>query len=147
MMRITVDTNVLISATLTYGACEKIIDLAEQKNIILCLSEPILKEYYKVMYYPEIQEKIKGKLQEVQQAITKIATIAHLTAVQTHLKLIKEDPDDDKIVECAIDSHSEYLISSDNHILNYKKQIRDNYKITVLTPQEFLTIITIQQQE
>ncbi|MFA4887898.1 MAG: putative toxin-antitoxin system toxin component, PIN family [Candidatus Nanoarchaeia archaeon] len=66
MMRITVDTNVLISATLTYGACEKIIDLAEQKNIILCLSEPILKEYYEHLY----PKKNPPKQQVLLQALT-----------------------------------------------------------------------------
>jgi putative PIN family toxin of toxin-antitoxin system len=63
-MRITVDTNVLISATFWYGKSNKIIELAEQKKIILILSEAILKEFAEVLEYEEIQDKHLLKLKE-----------------------------------------------------------------------------------
>ncbi len=61
MIRITVDTNLLVAATLTSGLAEKIIDLAEQKKIIIFSSESILKEFFKVLHYEEIQERIQHK--------------------------------------------------------------------------------------
>ena len=94
MIAITADTNVLVAATLTHGLCEKIIDLAEQNKITLFLSEQILKEYYKVLHYPEIQEKIKNKKQEAQQAVARIATIAYIIETTTRVNIIKEDSDD-----------------------------------------------------
>ena len=59
MIRITLDINVLISATFWDGASKKIIDKVENKELILVLSEPILEEYFRVLNYDEIQQKIK----------------------------------------------------------------------------------------
>ena len=60
-MKITVDTNVLISATFWYGDSEKIITKAENKEIELVLSRDIIKEYNEVLQYKEIKDKIKDK--------------------------------------------------------------------------------------
>ena len=59
-MRITADTNTLISATFWYGASDKIISRVEAKEIQLILSDEIIKEYVDVLEYEEIQEKIRG---------------------------------------------------------------------------------------
>ena len=142
MISVTLDTNVLVAATLTHGACEKILDFVEQKKLALFLSEPILQEFYKVVHYPEIQAKIKNKQAEAQQAIARVATIAQIIEITTKINLIKEDPDDNKILECAIDSKSDYLISNDNHLLNQKTEIYQKYKITIIKAQEFLQILT-----
>lgn len=48
-MRITVDTNVLISATFWYGNSEKIISKAENKEAELILSEEGIQEYRDVL--------------------------------------------------------------------------------------------------
>ena len=60
-MRITVDTNVLISATFWYGNSNKIIEKVENKELILLLSLDIINEFSQVLNYKEIQEKIKDK--------------------------------------------------------------------------------------
>ena len=48
-MKITVDTNVLISAAFWYGESNKIILLAERKSIELILSKEIVQEYSEVL--------------------------------------------------------------------------------------------------
>jgi len=35
--------------------------------------------------------------------------------------VIKEDPDDNKIIECAISSNSEFIITYDKHLLKVKE--------------------------
>jgi len=54
-MKITADTNTLISATFWSGSSDKIISKAEIKAIELVLSDDILKEYSEVLNYEEIQ--------------------------------------------------------------------------------------------
>ena len=58
-MKITVDTNVLVSATFWYGASDKIISKIEAKQIQLILSKEIIEEYADALDYKEIQDKIK----------------------------------------------------------------------------------------
>lgn len=137
MIRITVDTNVLISASFWHGASEKIIDKVENKELTLVLSEGILEEYYKVLEYKEIKEKIEEKDLEMKQTLLKIGMIAEIVEVKYKIDLIKEDPDDNKIIECAISGKVDYIISKDNHLLKYKE-----YKgIKIITPEEFIKII------
>ena len=137
MIRITVDTNVLISASLWHGASEKIIDKVEDKEIILVLSEQILEEYYKVLEYDEIKEKIKDKNLEIKESVLRIGTIAEIIEIKSKIDLVKEDPDDNKILECAFDGKVNYLVTKDNHLLKFKE-----YKgIKIITPEEFLKIL------
>ena len=46
-MKITVDTNILISATFWNGDSQKIIELVEEKKVMLILSKEILKNMLK----------------------------------------------------------------------------------------------------
>lgn len=137
MIRITVDTNILISATFWHGSSEKIIDKVENKEITLVLSEPILEEYYKVLNYDEIKEKIKNKGLEMKQSVLRISTISEIIDIKSKIDLIKDDPSDNKFIECAIDGKADYIISKDNHLLRFKE-----YKgIKIITPEEFLEIV------
>lgn len=102
-MRVTLDTNVLISATFWHGDSEKIIDKAEQREITLVLSQEILEEYYSVLEYDEIQQKIKNKNLEVKESLLKISALAEIIEVTSKREIVKEDKDDNKILECAID--------------------------------------------
>ena len=137
MIRITLDTNVLISATLWNGSSAKIIDKVENKEIILVLSEQILEEYYRVLEYDEIKEKIKNKGLEMKQSVLRISTISEIVEVKSKIDLIKEDPSDNKFVECAVDGKVCYIVSKDNHLLKFKKY----NGIKIITPDEFLKLI------
>jgi len=134
MKRITVDTNILISATFWHGDSEKIIDKAENKEVTLVLSKEILEEYNQVLEYEEIKEKIKNKNLEMKKAMLKIGTISEIVEVNSKVDAVKEDPDDNKIIECAIDGNSEYIITKDRHLL----KLKEHKGIKILTPEEFL---------
>ena len=60
-MRITVDTNVLVSSTFWYGDSDKILKKVENKEIDLILSEAIIEEFSDVLNYEDIQDKIRNK--------------------------------------------------------------------------------------
>ena len=137
MIRITVDTNVLISATFWHGDSEKIINKVENKELILVLSEPILEEYYKVLEYDEIKEKIINKELEMKQSVLRVSLISEIIEVKSKIDLIKDDTEDNKIIECAVDGSVNYIISKDKHLLKIKE-----YKgIKILKPEEFLKLI------
>ena len=59
-----------------------------------------------------------------------------VTIVETHgmLHIVKEDPDDDIILESAVDNGADTIISGDSHLLRvgYFKNVR------VMSPSEFL---------
>ena len=75
MVKVTLDTNVLISGTFWEGEAYKIIKLIEQNKIQCILSKEILAEYSKVIHSNEILEKTEESHQGANSAIIKIECI------------------------------------------------------------------------
>ena len=133
-MKVTVDTNVLVSATFWYGDSYEVLVRAEQKEFELVLSESILEEFYKVLHYPEIQEKIKNKNLEMTTTIAKLAAVASMVETGTTLNIVMEDPDDNKVLECAKAGKADFIITKDHHLL----RLHRFEHIPILTPNQFL---------
>ena len=134
-MRITVDTNVLISATFWKGDSEKIISLVEDDNLELIPSKEILSEYAQVLASKEITNKIKDKKLIFNRTIEKLITIARIVEPKTKVKVVKTDPDDNKIIECALAGKVDFILSMDKHLLDL------NYKIPIVHPSEFIRLL------
>jgi len=60
-MKITADTNVLISATFWHGASDRILSNVESKEIELILSQDILAEYQKYWGMGRLLKKSRVK--------------------------------------------------------------------------------------
>ncbi len=142
-MKITVDTNVLVSATFWNGCSNEIINRVERKDIDLALSKEIIEEFAIVLSSEEIQEKIKNKYLEMKRTVGKIASISTIIEPLEKVDIVKEDPDDNKILECAKAGKVDFIISSDNHLLKIKKF----EGMPILTPQEFLKQISEEINE
>jgi predicted nucleic acid-binding protein len=50
------------------------------------------------------------------------------------LKVVIDDPDDDKLIECAVALKAEYIISGDKDLL----EVSEYMGIKILNPREFL---------
>lgn len=138
-MKITLDTNILISATFWYGASFKIIKMIEEKKLELVLSSSIIEEFEEVLNYDEIKAKIDIKKLEIRIATTKIKELATIISPSRRVIVIKGDPDDNMILECGADGIVDYIITKDNHLL----KLKEYEEIPIVTPEEFLKKITI----
>lgn len=136
-MRITLDTNVLISATFWQGDSNEIIERAERKEVELILSLDIIEEFAMVLGYEDIQRKVKSKNLEMKYTIEKIVAISKIVEPSERLFVVKEDPDDNKILECAKSGSVDFIISQDNHLLKFK----DFEGIRILKPKDFLKLL------
>ncbi len=135
-MKITVDTNTLISATFWYGDSFKIINMAENKELDLILSKSIFKEFFGVLHYDEIQEKIKDKNLEMKRTIAKIVSISSIVEPKQKFNIC-EDPKDNIVLECAAEGKVDFIITQDKHLLKLKE-----FKgIKIVTPKEFLDLV------
>ena len=136
-MKITVDTNVLISATFWHGDSNKIILLAESKKIELTMSKEIVQEYAEVLKYDEIKNKINDKGLTTKYSLGKIISISKIVSPKEKFDIIKEDKDDNKIIDAAVEGKSDYIVSSDRHLL----ELKEFKGIKIVTPKEFLGLI------
>ena len=128
-MKVTVDTNFLISSTQwDYSVAHKLL-----KKLILSDAE-IFTTYDILDETAEVLERdFEYSKDEAKNIIEKILLFAKLIKPKQKVDVIKDDPDDNKVIECAIESSSDYIITYDKHLLKLKE-----YKgIKIITPEKF----------
>ncbi|MBU0757386.1 MAG: putative toxin-antitoxin system toxin component, PIN family [Nanoarchaeota archaeon] len=81
-MRVTVDTNVLISATFWKGDSFKIIEMAEKQEIELVLSQEILDEYEEILKRDEMLSKVVDKNLKRNEVVQKIERVIISSSLQ-----------------------------------------------------------------
>ena len=130
MMKVVIDTNVFVSSFFG-GNPRKIIDLWKKGDIILCLSKDILDEYIEVLQ--RIGLKDENEIEELLSLFAKGFNILFTTKTPK-IKAVKDDPEDDKIIECAVALKAEVIITGDKAL----ETIGEYMGIKILTPQQFL---------
>ncbi|MDI6903512.1 MAG: putative toxin-antitoxin system toxin component, PIN family [Methanocellales archaeon] len=120
-MKIVLDTNVLISATFWKGNESKIIKKAENGEIQIFTSFGILDEFEDVLLRDKFELKIDEMGKTVEEIIEKLVSIAIVVEPKKVVDVVRHDPDDNKILECAIEAEADYIISGDRHLLDLKE--------------------------
>ena len=130
MKTITFDTNVLVSSIMSSeGTSYQLFQLACLEKINAYTSIEILNEFKRV-----IQRDLDLSEKEAEEKTEIFLRIFKLIEPTIKLNLITEDPDDNKILECAVESNSDYLASWDPHLTNLKQ-----YKnIKIINPGKIL---------
>lgn len=129
-MKVVIDTNIFVSSFLG-GNPRRIIDLWKKGRITLCLSKDILDEYFEVLQ--RIGLKNDEELKELLSLLSKGFNII-FTAKTPKINAVKDDPDDDKFIECAVALKAEVIVSGDKAV----KEIGDYMGIRILSPRQFV---------
>ena len=130
MTRVVIDTNVFVSSFFG-GKPRKMIDLWKNGKILLCLSAKIVDEYTDVLHRLGLGED--GALEELLRFFAKGYCLV-FTHKTPNLKVLAEDPDDDKFIECAVALNAKFIVSGDKALLAVKRYMN----IDILSPHEFL---------
>ena len=129
-VKVVLDTNVYISAILFGRKPEEIRKLSQEGKIELLVSEAIIAEVAGVL-----RKKFDWESWQISQVIDEIREIAILVIPHQTLSVIKEDKDDNRALECAVEGKAHYIISGDKrHLLSLKEY----QGIRILSPAEFL---------
>lgn len=116
-MRAVLDTNVWIAAALSGGFSESIIQLAvEHRAVDIVCSEEILAEVA-----GKLRSKFKWEEARIENFSDKIRKIAKIVVIAENLSVIKRDPDDNKILECAVAGEANLIVSADQDLIELKK--------------------------
>ena len=128
MLSATFDSNIFVSALNYDGIPRRILNLAREGKIRLDISDGIYLETARVLY-----EKFKWSEADVNTLRDLLAGFANRVEPTERLTVVKDDPDDDKIVECAVAAASDYLVTGDRHIL----KLGSHGKTKIVRPAEF----------
>ena len=135
MVRAVLDANVLVSAVIVRaGKSGKI--LRGLHWVQFLISEDILLEVARVLHYPRIQKKYSLSEQDITEYLVELRQRCTLIPIHSLIKGISADPDDDKVLACAVDGDADYIVSGDPHLLDLK-----SYKgIKIVSPSTFLSL-------
>ena len=111
MIRVVVDTNILVSALLQpKGLPAAVLILALSGQVELCISEAVLDEYEEVIRRPHL----KRDPAVVERAIQAIRKVGRWVKPAMHIDACG-DPDDNMFLECAQARNADYLVTGKRH--------------------------------
>jgi putative PIN family toxin of toxin-antitoxin system len=135
VLRVTCDTNIFISGLNYQGKPFDILTLARSGVIELAVSDPIMEEIKRVLglkfHWPE---------EDIAFIEKRIASFSKHVAPSQTIDAVKEDPTDNRILECAAAGGSEYLVTGDKHLLKLGQLAGTK----IVTAAEFLEIMAQQ---
>jgi putative PIN family toxin of toxin-antitoxin system len=136
MIRVVIDTNVVVSANLTdEGLPAAIMDLAAGKNILMCVSDAVLAEYKEVLNRPRLKltpQRVAGALAVIRK------TCLHVKPTR-RISVIKVDEPDNRLLECAEAARADYLVTGNT------KHFPTTFKHTaIVTPKQFMDLLLSQ---
>ena len=133
MIRVVADTNIFISALMFGGVPGTFLDVAFQGSFQLVTS-PVLLD--------ELDEKLRLKFElspsDADLVRTRLEATADVVSTTATLSIVKDDPDDDRVLEGAIAGRANYMVSGDRHLLS----LNSYSGIPILTVRQFLNAIT-----
>ena len=116
MLRVVVDTNVYISAIFWGGKPRQVLDLGRDDKIQIFISEDIEQEIL-----GKLMSKFGLNSDEAGMVMADFSTFTKHIRGGRRIRVIKDDPDDDKFIECAVECDARFIISGDKHLLGMKK--------------------------
>jgi putative PIN family toxin of toxin-antitoxin system len=139
-MIVVLDTNVIISALLsTKGPPAKVIDRWEADEFEVAISKPLLDELERARGYDRVKKYFKDSQGIIKALLKRLKTVGVFVDPKIELHIIEDDPDDNRVLECALAANASYIISGDEHLLGLEE-----YKgIIINTSTGFLTALDI----
>ena len=118
MLKVTPDTNILVSAFLKETGNEWVIlNMAKEDRIKLIISQDILNEFNDIIK----RDKFGFSRKQIVNFNTQLVLISEFAEPKEKITAVKDDPDDDIILEAAVEGKVDYLVSGDKHLLDLKK--------------------------
>lgn len=131
MIKAVLDTNVFISALFWKGSPYQVLKNGIEGEFVIVSSSEILAE---------VRERLLNKFEfppEDTFSFIEIITVnSFIVDPLLNLNIVKVDPKDNKIIECAVAGKADYIVSGDKHLLD----IKEYDKIKIISPKEFLEI-------
>lgn len=132
MIKAVLDTNVFVSALFWKGTPHKILQKGLFGDFTILTSAAIIEELQQTLLV-----KFGFPNEDTRQFLTLIAIHSAFAEPEEVPRVVLVDPNDDKVIACAIAGEAEYLVTGDRHLLALKK-FGD---ITIVTPLRFLPLL------
>lgn len=99
-------------------------------------SPTLLAELRRVLNYP----KFGLTADEIEGFISDLLSHAVTVSPSRTLEVVTEDPDDDRVIECALEADAPWIVSGDEHLL----ELAEYEGVQVINAKKALEILTAE---
>lgn len=137
-MVVTLDTSVLFQAFHSRrGASFEILQKVRYGEITMAVSLPVFQEYRDLLSRDNVRSQLAVSPEDTEVILQFIATVARPTSVHYAWRPNLRDEDDNMVMELALASGSEYLITRNTRDFLLDTDL-SNDEVAVVTPGEFM---------
>ena len=136
MIRVVLDTSVLVSAVITpTGPNARVFDLITAGKIRTYLTEEVLAEYYQVFAYERLQHLDRRRIARMRGLPEKVS----VRVKSGGLLKISGHAEDSRIYECALASKADYIVTEN------AKHFKRPYKLTrIISARQLLKMLAAE---
>jgi uncharacterized protein len=131
---VVLDTNVVASAILWEGKPGRLLALAREGHIRLATSRALLNEFRATLQKPKLAKAVAATGMTADAMLADYRRLATVVQAPALAVAVSRDPDDDRIIACAIAARADVIISGDNDLLVLEKV----EGILIVSPSAFL---------
>ncbi len=118
MLKIVVDTNVLVSAALKRGGHpDTLLRRWIAGDFLIVTCPTAIAELSDVLNRPRIREKYHLTSQDIRDFVRQFSRQAILVPGTSVSGIVLDDPKDDIFIACAIEGQTRHIVSGDHHLL------------------------------
>jgi len=135
MFKIVADTNVLVSSLIRRGKPHELILRIDGMKVRLISSNTLMDELTSVLAEERIARYVTRR--DVDRFLRYIGRRTTLVEVGSEFNVVREDPEDDVVLNTAYSGRADYVVSGDRHLI----PLREFKGIKIVTVGEVLNIL------
>ena len=85
-----------------------------------------------------LRKKFNQPEESIQDQLALVANYSQITEPKIKINVVKDDPKDNIILECALACNADYVVSGDRHLF----EMKEHKGIKIVKPAEFLKRIS-----
>ena len=138
-MRIVIDTNIWVSGLLWRGPAWRLLRMAEDGQVEICIAPAMLLELAEVLGYERLQPRLATLGETADELVAFALNVSTpLDVSRGPVTLVANDPDDDIFLACAVAAGASYVVTADRHLL----RMATHEAIPIVSLDEFLNQLT-----
>ena len=132
MLKVILDTNIIVSGLFWRGSPHKVLEMARRREILAFCSQEMIVELHDVLV-----RKLKISRSDANILVDSVTAFMQPIKSVRPIRVVADDPDDDKFVACAAAASADYIVSGDSHLLAIERY----KKIRILRARDFLCLV------
>jgi len=135
MIRVVPDTNIIISSIFWRGPPHRLIRVGIEGKCLMIISLGIINEST-----DRLSEKFEVPEDKIETELRILLEFCHVVNPAVSVNVVKDDPSDNKIIECALEGKADYIVTGDSHLLD----LEEYGGIKIVTAKQMLEILGLE---